>query len=72
MSKKHFISMANDLRRERAHWETQYGPESFQELIDFCVRFCREQNYRFDTDRFRGYVMGECGPSGGTVKVKAA
>jgi hypothetical protein len=65
MSKKHFIALADSLKRERAHWEMLYGPDSFSELLTFTIRFCAEQSPRFNAARFRDYVYGECGPNGG-------
>lgn len=64
MSKKHFIALADELRCEREHFVLNYGQAAFDAM------FCRSQNGRFDTDRFRGYIAGTCGPNGGAVKCR--
>lgn len=64
MTKKHFIAMADQLRRRRSTTSKQ----KFQLLLDFSIEFCRSQNPRFSESIFRGYVLGECGPSGGKVR----
>ena len=83
MTKKHFIELADWLRmpgmipasvREAVGLHVN---ETLQDAITAEVmavltrdlaRFCKTQNARFDTDRFIGYVRGECGPNGGRVK----
>jgi hypothetical protein len=68
MSKKHFIALADELRQWHSDFVRNHGQQAYDSMVDLCVSFCRSQNYRFDTDRFRGYVAGDCGPCGGKVK----
>lgn len=66
MSKKDFIGLADALRpfmKDDAPF-SRVGPL----LVDNVARFCRAQNPRFNEDRWRAYLRGECGPSGGAVK----
>ena len=66
MSKKHFIALADSLKAERHHWELHYGPAAFEALLAFTIRYCASQSPRFNAHRFQGYVMGQCGPNGGS------
>jgi hypothetical protein len=64
MTKKHFIELADCIKANNA-----YGSEPFSaHHIDVLANFCKEQNYRFDRERWLGYIAGECGKNGGTVK----
>lgn len=78
MTKKHFIDLADWLRMPGmipASVREALGdhPELLQPVMDAVTRdlarFCKEQNVRFDRERFIGYVKGECGPNGGRVKL---
>jgi hypothetical protein len=62
MSKKDFIALADELR----------GLDVPEMVLDALVRFCRDRNGRFDEARSRGYLAGECGPSGGRIKAADA
>jgi hypothetical protein len=62
MSKRDFIALADELR----------GLDVPQMVLDALVRFCRGRNDRFNEARWRAYLTGECGPSGGRVKGAAA
>jgi len=62
MSKKDFIALADAIRLG----DIQFTPAHLRVLVDFC----RSQNSAFKTDRWLSYVAGECGPNGGTIKVK--
>jgi hypothetical protein len=68
MTKKHFIKLADELIKVREEFKFRYSSDAFEEMVDIAVRFCRGQNSRFDSGRFRGYVNGECGPNGGIRK----
>jgi hypothetical protein len=61
MSKKDFIELADSLR----------GLVVPEEVLEAIIGFCRSRNGRFDEGRFRGYLAGKCGPSGGKVARKA-
>lgn len=58
MSKKDFIALADELRDENLPLGT----------VDALVRFCRRQNPAFKEGRWRDYLAGKCGPSGGEIK----
>lgn len=60
MSKKDFIALADELK----------GLEVSPEVVDALCRFMRRQNYAFKEDRWREYLAGQCGPSGGPVKLE--
>lgn len=69
MSKKDFITLADDVR---TYNESKRFPEHrFQpEHIEVLCGFMRGQNCRFNESRWRAYLAGECGPSGGKLKRK--
>lgn len=68
MSKKHFIALADDLRREKQGYIERHGQAAFDELVTFCCRFCRGENGQFNEGRFRDYVNDVCGPNGSKRK----
>ena len=60
MSKKDFIALADNNRCNR---------DLFSDgALDVLASFCKGQNGRFLKERWLGYIRGENGPSGGTVK----
>jgi|688.fasta_scaffold334975_1 hypothetical protein len=72
MSKKHFIKLADTIRRYNANTfppggnivsPIQFGHTQILALADFC----QAQNPHFNRSRWLGYIAGECGPSGGKV-----
>lgn len=69
MSKKHFIELANVVRRTFAlnsaddYQATGRVPREVAALADFCA----SQNHRFNRSRWYGYIYGLNGPSGGRV-----
>lgn len=70
MSKKHFIALADKLRYlegdyKRSGLSVAQAKVAFQITLDTICSFCRSENGRFNEDRFRGYINGECGPNGG-------
>ncbi len=75
MSKKHFIALADALKGVRpldntpgASLAITYWKDTIDEVAKVCYRF----NPQFDRGLWVSYIMGECGPSGGTVKTKVA
>ena len=63
MTKKHFIMLADAIRR------ANYKAEPFSETqIETLCDFCYEMNSNFNRGRFIGYIKRENGPSGGRVK----
>ena len=64
MSKKHFIALADAIRKHN-----KGSSEPFTEdQIHVLVGFCRSQNYNFNTERWIDYINGKCGPNGGEIK----
>lgn len=75
MSKKHFIDLAeclqNTLRELQAlqpHLTPTQADQAFETVLDNICIFCRRANSNFKESRFRDYIAGKCGPSGGTIK----
>lgn len=73
MSKKHFIALAQTIIDHNAKNNSVFGPNAIRmnfspEAIDSLANFCRAQNPQFDRARWLGYIAGENGPSGGTIK----
>jgi hypothetical protein len=60
MSKKHFIELADTIRRN----PQAFTPEAIQALAAFCAA----QSNAFNRTRWLDYVAGTCGPCGGTIK----
>ena len=58
MTKQDFIALAD--------WIKCDGQWSMND-VNSLVGFCRQQNYRFDQDRWLSYLQGECGPNGGKI-----
>lgn len=58
MSKKDFIALADKLR----------GLEIPPDVLDALVAFCKANNPAFKEERWRQYLRGECGPSGGVKR----
>lgn len=67
MSKKHFIALADALRETKPEGGTEKAVQ-WQKDVDAIIGFCKSQNSQFDATIFRGYLNGECGPSGGKIK----
>jgi hypothetical protein len=63
MSKKHFIALADYIRRHNQdfHGAGRFTPDQLEFLADFCF----SQNSRFNRERWLAYIAGECGPNGG-------
>lgn len=68
MTKKHFIALADAIRNHERRGELKFSAAQLEML----AAFCREQNSRFDRQRWLDYIAGECGPSGGTVRSQVA
>lgn len=64
MTKKHFIELADKVRS----LEVIDGTVDFDTLKRKLADFCKDQNPAFDRGRWFGYINGDCGPSGGTIK----
>lgn len=69
MSKKDFIALADSIMEHNRCVANGSGETAFTpDQLDVLARFCKGQNYNFDRSRWLGYIAGENGPSGGTVK----
>lgn len=68
MTKKDFIALADELRpvltveHVGADGARTLGPSK---IVDALAGFCRGQNPNFNEKRWRAYLTGDCGPSGG-------
>lgn len=63
MTKKHFIALANLIigAQSTAH---AFTPKQ----IEYLAEWCKQQSPNFDPNRWLGYIAGENGPSGGSIK----
>ena len=68
MTKRHFIALADVLRRLRPdqHPNDLRRYEQWQKTVDALADFCRSQNPQFDRQRWLGYIAGTNGPNGGS------
>lgn len=66
MSKRDFIALADEMRN------VLKPGVSHETVIDALCRFMRRQNSAFMESRWRDYLAGACGPSGGKVKTDSA
>lgn len=60
MSKKDFIALADAL--------APLGNRIDGDIQNALCEFMRQQNSNFKEDRWRDYLAGNCGPSGGRIK----
>ena len=60
MTKKHFIALADFIKRN----EREFNNNQIELLADFCGY----QNTRFNRSRWLQYIAGVCGKNGGKVK----
>lgn len=73
MSKKDFIALADEIMEHNRvalnrHDMSGFTSDQIQSLADFC----QSQNSNFMRDRWLGYISGECGSNGGTIRKPAA
>lgn len=62
MTKKHFIALADTIRRVNAERpDAAFSPYQILALSQFCA----SQNPAFDRARWLAYIAGDCGPNGG-------
>jgi len=59
MTKKHFIALAEHIKRNRG----LFSRESIETLADFL----RSQNAQFKKDRWIEFIEGKCGQNGGKI-----
>jgi hypothetical protein len=67
MSKKNFIALADTIR-EHNKINSQYGDAFTQVYLDTLADFCQSQNPNFMRERWFGYIAGENGKNGGSIK----
>lgn len=63
MTKKHFIELADVIRRESGQ-NARFNDVQIETL----ATFCQNANPRFNRSRWIGYIKGENGKNGGAVK----
>ena len=63
MTKKHFIALANHIKRHNDYAPGKFTATNISSLADFC----QAQNPRFNRGRWIGYIQGTNGPNGGKV-----
>lgn len=71
MSKKDFIALADAIRESAATGQGQLASEVVlwsRNHLRVLADFMHTQNPRFNENRWFGYLYGECGPNGGSVK----
>lgn len=71
MTKKHFIALADAIKGHNQYYfcDGRLIDGAFtDQLLGVLASFCKSQNTRFDRDRWLGYIRGENGPSGGSIK----
>jgi hypothetical protein len=63
MTKKHFIALADAIKRESGQ------NAAFNRVqIETLASFCQSTNPRFSRQRWLDYIDGKCGPNGGKPK----
>lgn len=79
MTKKHFVKLADELKRHypnqalsvnstsQEHVAIHAKHDMWIELRDMLADFCQSQNAQFNRDRWLGYINGTNGPSGGKL-----
>ena len=69
MTKRHFIELADRIRRFnhcRRPDQAPFTSDQIQALADFCA----SQNPEFKRDRWLDYINGNCGPNGGKAAAR--
>ncbi len=71
MTKKHFIALADTLKRmepvmcRTSNREAVARHDKWDDMVHGLAEFCQSQNPRFNRERWLAYIAGECGPNGG-------
>jgi hypothetical protein len=71
MTKKHFIGLADALRRNVPDPESNAIEDErpfFDNIVRDIADFCQSQNPHFNRERWLGYIAGTNGKNGGTIK----
>jgi len=64
MTKKHFIALANHIKRHNDYAPGKFTAANISSLADFCG----SQSPRFNRDRWIGYIKGENDSNGRKAK----
>lgn len=72
MTKQHFIALADHIRWFNDRQPENSGSGFTMEQIESLADFCKQQNYNFKRERWIDYILGECGPNGGSIKKQTA
>ena len=65
MSKKHFIALADVIRRSNGLVGLEGSPVFSSFAIVELADFCESQNKAFNRERWLAYIDGRCRPNGG-------
>jgi hypothetical protein len=66
MTKKHFIALADAIKRHDQRVARAGEDHLFQqEQLNVLADFCKQVNPHFNRERWLAYIAGECGPNGG-------
>ena len=65
MSKQDFVALADAIRE---HNQYENKPKFTEDHLNTLILFCRGQNNRFMSGRWKDYIAGECGPNGRAIK----
>ena len=69
MSKKDFIALADAIKQHAEESKRWRDVQPFtQSQLNTLAAFCKAQNPAFMRDRWLGYIAGENGKNGGSVK----
>ena len=69
MSKQDFIALADNIRTFNEGCKHINPSAAFTDVqIANLADFCRSQNGSFMRERWTGYIKGENGPNGGSIK----
>ena len=72
MSNRDFVSLADAIRQDLCGFRMVYDKNTPDvtgaKVVDMLARFCKHRSCRFNESRWRSYLAGECGLSGGAIK----
>jgi hypothetical protein len=70
MNKKQLVALADAIREHNNNGlSSEYPFQSFNEgQIEALANFCQSQNPNFKRERWLGYIAGENGKNGGSIK----
>lgn len=68
MTKQDFIALADALKAQvpQVNWSVNKHVQ-WELDCNAVARVCKQQNNRFNKERWLGYLRGECGPNGGKI-----